>query len=455
MSVRVRFAPSPTGYLHVGNARAALINWLFCKKNGGTFILRQDDTDAERSEERYAVAIKHDLQWLGLAHDLFFKQSERFERYEEVKNWLIKEEHLYPCYETKEELSFKRKKQLSNGHPPIYDREALSLTQAQINQFKAEGRKPHWRFKLLPEDIQWHDMVRGDVSFQAKMLSDPILIREDGAFLYTITSVIDDFDYKITHILRGEDHVTNTAVQTQLFKVLNNNKNFPIKFGHTTLLVNEDGSPLSKRLGSLSLQSFKEIGIEPQAINSLLARLGTSLPIEPILTLEEIAESFDLSTFSRTPPRFSIKDLQQLNHKLYHKMPFTQIQSKLELMGLAKITEEIWSLLRDNIQTIDELKDWGNILFGEINTFCDNEDKEFIKEALDNLPKEPWNENTWANWTQHLKEISGRKGKKLFMPLRKAITNLDHGPEMCTLILHLKYDKVCTRLKSAIRMYYV
>ena len=452
MSIRVRFAPSPTGYLHVGNARAALINWLFCKKNGGTFILRQDDTDIERSKEHFAVAIKQDLNWLGLEHDLFFKQSKRFERYEEVKNRLIKEGHLYPCYETKEELSFKRKKQLSNGKPPIYDREALTLSKEQITQFKNEGRKPHWRFKLLPEDIHWHDMVRGEVSFQAKMISDPVLIREDGAFLYTITSVIDDFDYNITHILRGEDHVTNTAVQTQLFKVLNNNKKFPIKFGHTTLLVNEDGSPLSKRLGSLSLKSFQETGIEPQSINSLLARLGTSLPIEPILNLEEIAENFDLSTFSRTPPRFSVKDLQHLNHKLYHKMPFSQVQNKLEIMGLKKISQEIWNLLHDNIQVLDDLKDWENIIFGEINTFCSEDDKSYLKEALDHLPDEPWDENTWKTWTSQLKEISGKKGKKLFMPLRKAITNLEHGPEMCRLILHIQRDKVCTRLKSAIRM---
>lgn len=450
MSVRVRFAPSPTGYLHIGNARAALINWLFCKKHKGTFFLRQDDTDLERSKEEYATAIKQDLQWLGLVHDEFFKQSDRFDRYEEVKNWLIQEGRLYPCFETKEELDFKRKRQLASGKPPIYDREALTLSEDEKQRFIQEGRKPHWRFKLNSGFIEWNDLVRGPVSFQADDLSDPVLIREDGAFLYTMTSVIDDFDYKITHILRGEDHVTNTAVQIQIFEALNKNQAFPIVFGHTTLLVSEDGSPLSKRLGSLSLKQFQEMEIEPQSVNSLLARLGTSLPVEPELTLEKLVEGFDLSTFSRTPPRFSMDELKKLNHKLYHKMPFDQIKQKLYVKGIHKITKDIWDLLHDNIETIEELKDWESILFDQIKVSSD--EPEYIQEALLLLPKEPWDMHTWQTWTNVLKEKTGRKGKNLYMPLRKALTNQEHGPEMAKLILYIGYDEVCTRLKSIITM---
>lgn len=454
MSVRVRFAPSPTGYLHIGNARAALINWLFCKKNSGEFILRLDDTDLARSKEEYAVAIKEDLAWLGITHDLFFKQSDRFSRYEEIKDTFIKTGRLYPCFETKEELDFKRKRQLSKGKPPIYDREALQLTQEQIKQFEEDGRKPHWRFKLNPGKIQWHDLIRGAVSFNAEDISDPVLVREDGAFLYTITSVIDDFDYKITHVLRGEDHVTNTAVQVQIFEALNNNLPLPIQFGHTTLLVDEDGSPLSKRLGSLSLKSFQETAIEPQAINSLLARLGTSLPIEPHVTLQTLAQNFELSSFSRTPPRFSIEDLKKLNHKLYHQMPFNLIQEKLESKNITKITKDVWDMLHDNINVLDDLKNWEDILFGQIIPYVNftNEEDAYIKEALSLLPQKPWDENTWAIWTTQLKEKTEKKGKNLFMPLRKALTNMEHGPEMAKVILYIGYDEACTRLKSIIRI---
>jgi glutamyl-tRNA synthetase len=454
MSVRVRFAPSPTGYLHIGNARAALINWLFCRKNNGEFILRLDDTDLARSKEEYANAIKEDLLWLGLNHDLFFKQSDRFERYEEIKNWFIQTQRLYPCFETKEELDFKRKRQLSKGKPPIYDREALELTTVQIKQFEKDGRKPHWRFKLNPGKIQWHDLIRGEVSFNAEDMSDPILIREDGAFLYTMTSVIDDFDYKITHILRGEDHVTNTAVQVQIFQALNDDLTFPVQFGHTTLLVDADGSPLSKRLGSLSLKSFQEIAIEPQSINSLLARLGTSLPVEPHLTLDTLAQNFELSSFSRTPPRFSLDDLKKLNHKLYHQMPFSLIQEKLYTKNITKITEDVWDMVHDNIDDLDDLKNWENILFGHLEgcSNFDDDDRAYIQEALNALPGKPWDINTWAIWTTQLKEKTGRKGKNLFMPLRKALTNMEHGPEMSKVIFHIGYDEACTRLKSTIRI---
>jgi glutamyl-tRNA synthetase len=449
MTVRVRFAPSPTGFLHIGNARAALINWLFAKNKGGTFILRQDDTDQERSEQRFADAIQEDLSWLGLNHDLFFKQSDRFDRYNEVRDQLIKAGRIYPCYETPEELDYKRKRLLSKGLPPIYDRASLTLTEDQINDYIKEGRKPHWRFKLNDGVISWNDHIRGHVEFKGQDLSDPVLIRADGAYLYTLTSVIDDFDYKITHIIRGEDHVTNTATQIQIFEAINDNKPFSIEFAHTSLLLGEDGSPLSKRLGSLSLHSLRDAGIEPMAINCLLARLGTSLPIEPKLTLEDLSNDFNLDIFSRTPPRFSEIDLKNLNHKLYHQMPFESVEKNLIKKGITKISEPIWQLLHDNIGDLNDLKHWEDVLFEDI-AFNTAVDKDYIKQALERLPKDPWNETTWKTWTDSLKEITGRKGKDLYMPIREALTGLAHGPEMKEIILLIGYNLVCTRLKSMI-----
>ncbi|CAO4840949.1 MAG: Glutamate--tRNA ligase 1 [Holosporales bacterium] len=450
MTVRVRFAPSPTGYLHIGNARAALINFLFAKHHNGTFILRQDDTDLIRSEERYAQAVKSDLEWLGITHDVFFKQSDRFDRYAQVKEQLIKSGRLYPCYETPEELDYKRKRLLSKGQPPIYDRAALSLTPDQIESYEAQGRKPHWRFKLNDGLIAWHDLIRGAVEFKAQDLSDPVLIRADGAYLYTFSSVIDDFDYEITHIIRGEDHVTNTATQIQIFEALNGGIPFPIEFAHTTLLLGEDGSPLSKRLGSLSLHALRDQGIEPQAINCLLARLGTSLPIEPKTAIIDLAKEFSLSTFSRTPPRFSELDLKNLNHKIYHLMDFNHIQERLKKLGILKISEKMWELLHDNVETLEDLRTWEDIFDGTIDTTHKGLDKAYIQEALACLPEQPWDESTWSNWTNALKEKTGKKGKDLFIPLRQALTGQDHGPQMKQIILIIGYNQVCTRLNSVL-----
>jgi glutamyl-tRNA synthetase len=451
MTVRVRFAPSPTGYLHIGNARAALINWLYAKNKGGTFILRQDDTDQERSEQRFADAIKEDLAWLGIGHDLFFKQSDRFDRYNEVKDQLIQQGRLYPCFETPEELDYKRKRLLSKGLPPLYDRASLLLSDREKETFINEGRKPHWRFKLNDGPIQWDDAIRGSVEFEAKDLSDPVLIRADGAFLYTMTSVIDDFDYKITHIIRGEDHVTNTATQIQIFEALNGDTPYHINFAHTTLLLGEDGSPLSKRLGSLSLHSLRENGIEPMAINCLLARLGTSLPIEPKLTIDELAENFDLTIFSRTPPRFSETDLKNLNHKIYHKMPFKDVEKTLLKRGITKINEKSWELLHDNISELEELKSWEAIFFGCINVE-ESIDKNYIETSLNLLPQIPWDVDTWKTWTDCIKEKTGKKGKDLYMPLRQVLTGVNHGPEMKDILLMIGYDLVYTRLKTFARM---
>ncbi|PIZ33145.1 MAG: glutamate--tRNA ligase [Alphaproteobacteria bacterium CG_4_10_14_0_8_um_filter_37_21] len=447
MSVRVRFAPSPTGYLHIGNARAALINWLFAKKNNGLFILRQDDTDLKRSEQRYADAIIEDLKWLGLEHAVFFKQSDRFDRYHEVVRTLTESGRLYPCYETPEELDYKRKMLLSQKKPPVYDRAGLRLTQEQIREYEAAGRKPHWRFKLNPGKIEWEDLIRGAVSFDTADISDPVLIRADGSFLYTITSVIDDFDYKITHIVRGEDHVTNTATQVQLLEAINNDKPFSIQFAHTTLLMDADGQPLSKRIGSLSLRGLRANGINPMAINAHLARLGTSLPVEPQLKLQDLVEKFDFKYFSRTAPKFNEDDLKLLNHKLFHMMPYEQVKPYIEKLECLKIKEAEWGVLHDNIESLDDLKRWETILYGTLTPSKSN-DAAYIKLCFDVLPQGTITESTWAEWTKKIKELSGKKGKELFMPLRQALTGMDHGPEMKKLIVLMGYHQVCTRLKT-------
>lgn len=444
--VRVRFAPSPTGYLHIGNARAALINYLYALGKNGEFMLRIDDTDLERSKPEYEEAIYKDFEWLGISYATTFRQSERFDRYNQVRDTLIASGRLYPCYETPEELDFKRKRQMAKGQPPIYDRAALALSDAEKAAFEAEGRKPHWRFKLDHEAIVWHDMVRGEVRFDGTQLSDPVLIRADGVFLYSLCSVADDIDYAITHIIRGEDHVTNTATQIQLFKAVNGEKDFPVTFAHTSLLMDEDGQPLSKRLGSLSLGQMRESGIEPMAVACLLARLGTSLPVEAMLSLKELAKSFDLSIFSRTPPRFSEKDLWALNHKLYHLMPFSQMQVRLNAAGYGNFTENHWHAVHDNIEKLEDMKPWNDIFFGEIKSTC--QDPDFLKTALGLLPSAPWDETTWSTWTQTIKETTGRKGKELFMPLRQALTAMDHGPEMKALLPLIGIEKAKIRLIS-------
>jgi glutamyl-tRNA synthetase len=438
--VRVRFAPSPTGLLHIGNARAALINWLFAQKNKGSFMLRIDDTDLERSEERFEKAIYEDLAWLGLTHDVFAKQSERFPRYVEIMQALVASGRLYPCYETPEELDFKRKRSLAKGQPPIYDRTSLTLTEGQKKAFEAQGRKPHWRFKLNPTPIQWHDMVRGPVEFHGASLSDPVLIRADGAYLYTLCSVVDDLDFNITHIIRGEDHVTNTAVQIQLFEAIHGSP-VNMTFGHTTLLMDAKGHALSKRLGSLSLGTMKEQGIEPMAINSLLARLGTSLPIEPFLSLTQLAETFDLGTFSRTPPHFDENDLVLLTHKVLSLTPYEQVAHRVN------VSENVWNIIRGNIETLKDVEKWQEILQGTISIMP--QDITYMTAAKDLLPNGPFTEETWKIWTTQVREATGRKGKELFMPLRQALTGMDHGPEMKDLLTLMPYELVIKRLEKA------
>lgn len=443
MMIRVRFAPSPTGLLHIGNARAAVLPWLFARKNGGQFMLRLDDTDRERSTEAFADAIQQDVEWLGLTHDLFAKQSDRFDRYSEVMHKLIKDGRLYPCYETPEELDFKRKRQLAKGEPPIYDRAALSLTPEVRAHYEAEGRKPHWRFKLMPGKIAWNDHIRGAVEFSAERIGDPVLVREDGVFLYTLASVTDDVDFEITHIVRGEDHVTNTAVQIQLIEAITGKEN-TIQFAHFTMFLDKDGQKLSKRLGSLSIQSMREKGLEPMTINSMLARLGTSMPIEPVLSLDELANSFDFSVFSRTAPHFDEHELDVLNHKLLTHLSYEQVKDRLP----GHIDETLWKLIRGNLEFVSDIGCWKDV-FSDDLVVTKHEESEYLQDALELLPPTPWDLTTWSIWTNALKEKTGRKGKQLFMPLRQALTGHDHGPEMKDLLPYIGYDRVIQRLGKA------
>lgn len=444
MTVKVRFAPSPTGYMHVGNARTALVTWLFAKKHNGHFLLRIDDTDTERSKEEYELAIEDGLQWMSMGWDEKARQRDRSDRYQEAVQKLKDDGRLYPCYETADELALKRKAQLSRGKPPIYDRSALSLTDEQFQKYKDEGRQPHWRFKMNHAPIKWDDLVRGDVEFQGGDISDPVLIREDGTPLYHICSVIDDVDYGITHVVRGEDHVSNTAAHIQMFEALG--ATAP-EFAHLPLLADTEGGKLSKRLGGKSLKELQEEeGLEPMALVSLMARLGTSDPIEPMLDINDAVESFDFSKFSRSTPKFDTEELIRLNSKILHETPFEDVQVRLAQMGLEEIDEGFWLAVRNNLSLLQDIKDWWTVANGPVSPVI--EEPDYIKEAADLLPSDPWNENTWGEWTGKIKEKTGRKGKELFMPLRKAITGMDHGPEMPVLLPLIGEKKVKDRLSA-------
>ena len=438
MKPHVRIAPSPTGLLHIGNVRAALFNWLFAKRHGGRFMLRLDDTDRERSTEPFADAIKRDLSWLGLSWDSFARQSDRLSRYDEVLQKLKATGRVYPCFETQAELDLKRKIQLGRGLPPVYDRSALKLSEAERSALLASGKKPHWRFRLDAGDVMWDDIVQGSKSFPAASLSDPVLVREDGVPLYTFCSVVDDVDFAITHIIRGEDHVTNTAVQMQIWKAITTPAFAgaslpPPIFAHFPLIVSANGIEMSKRLGTLSISSMRdESGIEPMAINALLAKLGTSDAIMPRLTLDELAAEFDLAKISRATPKFDIDELQSLNAKILHLTSFDAVRERLQKLGLDQADEAFWNAVRANLTKVDDAKLWWQVVHGPIAPSITAPD--FLTEAAGLLPATPWDEATWSRWTDAIKGKTGRKGKELFMPLRLALTGHDHGPEMKILL---------------------
>jgi glutamyl-tRNA synthetase len=427
MTVTVRIAPSPTGLLHIGNIRAALFNYLFARKAGGIFMLRLDDTDQTRSTEEFAEAIKRDLTWLGLTWDVFARQSDRTARYAEILEQLKTSGRVYPCYETQAELDLKRKTQLGRGLPPVYDRAALKLTDADRAKFEAQGRKPHWRFNLNAHDVTWDDLVQGHKSFPSSAISDPVLVREDGVPLYTFCSVIDDIDDKTTHIIRGEDHVTNTVVQIQIWQAITPTP-APV-FAHLPLIVSANGAEMSKRLGSFSVAEMRdEMQIEPMAINALLAKLGTSDPIVPRLTLDELVGEFDLGKISHSTPKFDLEELKAMNAKILHLTPFESVRERLVKMGLTDIDENLWNAARANIVTLGDIRQWAQVAHGPITPVIS--DVDFLNQAIEFLPPAPWNDDTWHAWTEALKAKTGRKGKELFLPLRLALTAYGHGPEM-------------------------
>lgn len=443
---KLRFAPSPTGYLHLGNIRTSLINWLFARSHKGTFILRLDDTDSQRSEQKYADQIKEDLLWLGLNFDEVVRQSDRLSLYTKAAEMLKEKERLYPCYETPDELELQRKIQISSGKPPLYNRAALSLTQEQKEKYQGQGRKPHWRFKMGNGEIRWRDLIRGDVVFQGELLNDPILIREDGSPVFTLATAVDDLEMGITHIIRGEDHVTNTALQIQLMETLTDTVN-PIQFGHLALISGGKGEGLSKREGSLSIMKLREEGMEPLAINSLLAKLGTSDPIVPHISLNGVLNEFDIQKFGRSTPKLDPDDLWQMNVKILQNLSLDQVKERLEVMGMVGVTPEFWSLMQKNVRKLYDIKEWWTICYGH-KSFKES-NTNLLEAAEHFLPLEPWDETTFKTWMDEVKQDTGLKGKDLFKPIRNALTGQEHGPELKDLILLMGRLKVLNRLQTA------
>ncbi|MGU3317243.1 glutamate--tRNA ligase [Sphingomonas sp. M6A6_1c] len=442
MTVTTRFAPSPTGMLHVGNIRAALHNWMFARGHGGRFVLRIDDTDAERSEDRFVAAIRADLGWLGLTPDAEVRQSERFALYQQRFDALVAAGRIYPAYETAQELDLKRKILLGRGLPPVYDRAALALDEAARARFEADGVRPHWRFKLDHDaPIAWDDLIRGPQSFDAKTMSDPVIRRADGSWLYMLPSAIDDADLGISHVVRGEDHVSNTALQLQMFDAMGV---APPRFAHEALLTGAEGK-LSKRLGSLGVDHFREAGIEPQAVIALLARIGTSDPVEPLADPAPLIAAFDFARFGRAPARFDEAELAQVNARIVHQLPFDAVADRLPTgMGAAE-----WDAVRPNLTRVAEAADWWQVIEGPVAPPAfDDETRAYLAQAAAAAEAIDWAGDPWHALTAALKDRTGRKGKALFLPLRQALTGRDHGPDMAALLPLIGRDRTLARLAA-------
>lgn len=443
MTVLTRFAPSPTGQLHVGNLRTAIHNWLFARAHGGQFWLRIDDTDAARSEERFVEGIRDDLGWLGLTPDGEVRQSARFALYEDAFDRLVAAERIYPCYESAEELDIRRKILLSRGLPPVYERTALALTLDERAEREAAGIAPHWRFKLDHDaPIGWDDLVRGEQHFDPKLLSDPVIRRADGSWLYMLPSAVDDGAMGVTHVVRGEDHVSNTAVQVQMFEALG----VPVpRFAHAALLTGSEGK-LSKRLGSLGTGHFRDIGIEPATLMSKLARLGTADPVEPHVDAAPLIASFDFSRFGRAPARFDECELVQLNARVVHQLPFEAVAARLP----AGMDEAAWAAIRPNLSTVAEAADWWSIVTGPVAApELEEGDRAYCSEAARVAATIDWSADPWHALTGALKGATGRSGKSLFLPLRLALTGRAQGPDMAALLPLIGQEQAEARLKAA------
>lgn len=445
MTVTTRFAPAPTGHLHVGNIRQAIHNWLFACAHGGRFILRIDDTDLARSQEAYVDSIRADLNWLGLVPDVEVRQSQRFALYEASFDRLLAAGRIYPCFETAEELDIRRKVLLSRGLPPVYERTSLAISAGERDRRMAAGEQPHWRF-LLDHDapISWNDLVRGPQQFDPKLLSDPVVRRADGSWLYMLPSAIDDVDLAITHVIRGEDHVSNTATQLQMFDALG----APVPaFAHTALLTGSEGK-LSKRLGSLGVDHFRAAGIEPQALVAKLARLGTSDPVEPFVDSAPLITGFDFARFGRAPARFDEAELTQLNARIVHQLSFDAVADRLPV----GMTAAGWEAIRPNLSSLAEAADWWAIVTGPVTPGeGDAQDRDFLLVAADLLDTVDWADNPWHALTAALKQSTGRSGKALFLPLRLALTGRGHGPDMATLLPLIGHEAAVARLNAAAR----
>lgn len=444
MSPVVRFAPSPTGRIHLGNARTALLNWLFARANGGRFILRYDDTDRERSTREFADGIATDLAWLGITPDLVERQSDRIALYDAAMAKLKDAGRLYPAYETADELDRKRKRLQARGLPPIYDRAALKLTDADRAALEAQGRRPHWRFKLEPVRVEWDDLIRGPSQIDCGSLSDPVLIREDGAYLYTPTSVIDDIDLGVTHVIRGEDHVTNTAVQIQIFQALGGP--VPI-FGHHNLLTDASGEGLSKRSGALSLAGLREAGVEPLAVAAMATLTGSSDAVRPVASLDELAGLTRLDHISKGSAKFDPAELTALSARTLHGLPYAAVADRLAGAGVSgPKAQAIWDASRGNLARFDEIAIWRDVVEGDVAPVI--EDAGFLAQAAALLPPEPWDATTWSAWTGAVKTATGRKGRALFHPLRLALTGREAGPELAALLPLIGRAKASARLSA-------
>jgi glutamyl-tRNA synthetase len=443
MRVLVRFAPSPTGLLHVGNASIALANSLFARHNGGQFLLRLDDTDRERSRPEYAAAIEQDLRWLRIEWDEFLRQSDRMELYEAAAERLKVAGRLYPCFESEEELKVKRERQIKRHRPPVYDRAMLKLTPEQRAAAETGGKKPYWRFLLSDREVEWNDLVRGPRRVKLPAISDPVVLRSDGTPLYTFTSVVDDVETGVTHVIRGEDHVTNTAVQIDIAEALGA-KPGQIAFGHLSLLVGAEGEKLSKRIDSLTLRGLRNDGVEATTLAAYLARLGTS-DDPTVLSMAELAAQYDIRRASHSPPRFDPRQLLALNRRVLQGLPFAAVADRLP----AGATERFWLAIRGNIELLSEARGWWDVVAGTIVPPVIEGAGNLLRDALETLPPEPWDDSVWATWTRSLRERTGRSGRALFMPLRLALTGEEHGPEMRDLLPLMGRARVVHRLQTA------
>ncbi len=437
MTFKSRFAPSPTGLLHVGNARSALLNWVHIKNKNGEFILRIDDTDKEKSKPEFVEAIIEDLRWLGITWSKKFKQSDRKSIYEDKISFLKSSQKLYPCFESTEELALKRKSLLITGKPPIYDRSALKLSNDQINTLINQGKRPHWRFRLEDKIVEWDDLIKGKISFDSKNLSDPILIREDGSFLYHLPSVVDDIEEKITDIIRGEDHISNTAFHIQIFEALS--AKTP-KFGHHPFLTDEKGKSFGKRIGSLSIKNLRDKGYESITLLNYLLSIGTSKNISKIKDINFLIKKFTINTISSSPPKFSNEVLKFLNKDILQLYEFSEIEEKFKKLNIEIATEEFWSFVKYNIYFFSDTINWWNIVNSDEIYITDQ--KDFLTIAAEMLPDEPYDFNTWDEWITKIKEKTKKRGKDLFMPLRLALTGRETGPELKYLIPLLKKEQI-------------